>query len=492
MSCLEWVDELAIETFNEHALAGLAVGVVRDGELAHFKGLGLADAEQRRPVAPDTVFRVGSISKTMTAIAVLQLVEEGVLSLDDAVNDLGTRARIIAPEPVTVRHLLTHTSGLGELRRFSDVVKPMAGIALKQGKRLPALAEYYTPAPRTAVAPGTKWAYANHGFALLGLLVEDLRATPFPEVMRERIFAALEMERTDFELTPHVRERLAVGYVLGGGRMRTVPDLQIVVGPAGSCYSTTEDMARYVAALAGGGAPLLRPESFERMLEPQGERDPHIPSMGLAFFLDRIGGHRVAGHDGGWIGFVSAMAFAPDYGLGVVAFTNTSVGFAPHVLAERVLRRLLVAGDDAAALVAQDPHVWSQLTGLYKPPRGLNTNLRWWPTLGGEVEIAVRKGGLIARAPSPVRELRKGVPLSAADPEDPLRFEVRVGDWVVPVVFERGPDGEIEALRTGSTRGGFLRLRRRPRATSLRLWARATGGAGALAAAAVAARRWRR
>jgi hypothetical protein len=84
------------------------------------------------------------------------------------------------------------------------------------------------------------------------------------------------------------------------------------------------------------------------------------------------------------------------------------------------------------------------------------------------------------------------VPLSAADPEDPLRFEVRVEDWVVPVVFERGPDGEIEALRTGSTRGGFLRLRRRPRATSLRLWARATGGAGALAAAAVAARRWRR
>lgn len=495
MSALDWVDELAIETFNEHSLAGLAVGVVRDGALAHFTGLGQADAEAGRAVEPDTVFRVGSISKTMTAIAVLQLVEDGVLALDDAVNDLGTRARIEAPQPVTVRHLLTHRGGLGELRRFSDVAKPIVGLAVKPGKPLPSLAEHYTPALRTRVEPGTKWAYANHGFALLGLIVADLRGAPFPEVMRERIFAPLGMERTDFEATAHVRERLAVGYALAGGRMQPVPDFQIVVGPAGSCYSTTEDMARYVAVLAGGGQPLLRPESLERMLEPQGEANPHMPAMGLAFFLDRIGGHRVAVHDGGWIGFISAMAVAPDDGLGVVAFTNTSVGFAPHVLAERVLRRLLDAGDDAPAIVAQDPHAWAELTGLYKPPHGLNTNLRWWPMLGGEVEISVRKGKLVARAPSPVRRLRKGVPLSAADPDDPLRFEVRVEDWVVPVVFERGPDGDVEALRTGSTRGGFLRLRRRPRATSLRLWGRAATGAGALAAvgaAAVATARRRR
>jgi CubicO group peptidase (beta-lactamase class C family) len=345
------IDRLASATFNQHTLAGLALGVVRDGELEHFTGLGLADAEAGRPVDRDTVFRIGSISKTMTAVAVMQLVEEGAIDLDTAVNDLGTRARVEAASPVTVRHL-------------------------------------------------------------------------------------------------------------------------------------------YLSALAGGGPPLLRPESLAQMLEPQGEPDPGMPSMGLAFFLGRARAHRVAAHDGGWNGFVSALAFAPDEGVGAIAFTNTSTAFAPHMLAERVLRELLDAPDDPA-VVPQHPHAWPELTGLYKLERGPNTNFRWWPLIGAEVEITVRSGKLVARAPSPVSELRKGVPLLAVDPADPLRLEARVGDWVVPVVFERGPSGEVAALRAGSTRGGLLRLRRRPRAASLRLWARAGASAGALATGAAAWRRFR-
>ena len=481
-------ERLAIETFNEHTLAGLALGVVRDGALEHFTGLGMADAAAGRPVERDTVFRIGSISKTMTAVAIMQLVEDGALELDAAVNDLGTRARIEAPAPVTVRHLLTHTGGLGELRRASDLVRPVIGLAAKPGADPPALADYYARPLRSTVAPGAKWAYANHGFALLGLIVEDLRGRPFPAVMRDRIFAPLGMERSDFERTPRVRERLAVGYRAARTGLKPVKDLEIVVGPAGSCFSTTEDMARYVAALAGGGAPLLRPESLARMLEPQGEPDPAMPAMGLAFFLGRAGARRVAGHDGGWPGFVSALAFAPGSGCGVVAFTNTDTAFAPHVLAERVLRQLLDEPGDAPP-VAQHPHAWPELTGLYKLPQGFNTNLRWWPLLGGEVQVAVRKGRLVARAPSPLRQLRKGVPLHAIDPADPLRLEARVDDWAVPVVFERGAGGDVVAVRAGSTRGGLLRLHRRSGAASLRLWARAAAAAGSLAGAAAA---WRR
>jgi CubicO group peptidase (beta-lactamase class C family) len=484
------IDDLAIEIFNEHTLAGLAAGVVRDGRLEHFTGLGLADAEAGRPIERDTVFRIGSISKTMTAIAVMQLVEEGAFGLDDAVNDLGSRARVEAPAPVTVRHLLTHTSGLGELRRFSDLKLPAVGLGAKLDAPPPALGDYYAKPLKTRVTPGAKWAYANHGFALLGLIVEDLRGRPFPEVMRERVFAPLGMERTDFERTPRVAERLAVGYRPARRGFKPVKDLEIAVGPAGSCYSTTEDMARYVAALASGGGPLLRPQSLARMLEPQGEPDPGMPAIGLSFFVERLGGHRVAGHDGGWAGFISALAFAPDDGVGVLAFTNTSTAFAPHVLAERALARLLDAAAEPPA-VPQHPHAWAELVGVYKLPEGLNTNVRWWPLLGGEVEIAVRKGKLVARALSPVRELRKGVRLHAVDAEDPLRLEARVEDWRVPVVFERGADGAVVALRTGSTRGGFLRLHRRSPAASLRRWARAGAGAGSLAAAAAAWRRLR-
>ena len=101
------------------------------------------------------MFRIGSISKTMTAVAVMQLVEEGALELDAAVNELGTRARIDAPTPVTVRHLLTHTSGLGELRRPSDLVRPVIGLGAKPGEPLPALPST-TPSrcePRSSPGP---------------------------------------------------------------------------------------------------------------------------------------------------------------------------------------------------------------------------------------------------------------------------------------------------------------------------------------------------
>jgi CubicO group peptidase (beta-lactamase class C family) len=496
---LDWVDELAVEMFNEHTLAGLAVGVVRGGALVHFVGLGLADAAAGRPVDADTVFRIGSISKTFTGIATLQLVEEGLLALDDPVNEHLRGFRIEhgdpATPPVTIRHLLTHTAGLGELRRWTDLVRPTIGLASKLDRPLPSLTELYAPVLRTELAPGAKWAYANHGFAALGQLVEDVGGDPFAERVRARIFEPLGMEHTDFLRTERVRDRLAVGYALRRGRLKPVKDTEIVVAPAGSIFSTTADMARYVVALASGGAPLLRPESLEQMLTPQGESDPHLPAMGLAFMLDRLGEFRVAGHDGGWPGFISSLLVAPEAGIGVVAFTNTSAGLAPHTLTERALARLLDAPLPAEAKpppVPASPHLWPELAGVYKPRPGLATNFRWWPILGGEVEIAVRHGHLIARAPSPVKLLRKGVRLEAADPDDALAFEARHEDVVLPVRFERGEDGNIRSVRTGSTRGGFLQLYRRPRATSLRLWGQVGAGAAALGTGTALVRRRRR
>lgn len=496
---LRWVDELAVEVFNEHTLAGLAVGVVRDGALAHFAGLGLADARAGRPVDAETVFRIGSISKTCTGIATLQLAEEGLLALDDPVNEHLRGFRIEhddpASPPVTIRHLLTHTAGLGELRRWSDLARPTIGLASKLDRPLPSLAELYAPVLRAELEPGAKWAYANHGFAALGQLLEDVAGVPFAELLRTRIFEPLGMEHTDVLRTERVKSRLAVGYALRRGRLKPVKDTEIVVAPAGSIFSSAADMARYLAALVNGGAPLLRPETFEQMLTPHGESDARMPAMGLAFMLDQLGEHRIAGHDGGWPGFVSSLLLAPDAGVGAVAFTNTSVGFAPHILTERVLARLLdvplpVATERPA--VPASPHLWPELAGVYKPRPGVGTNFRWWPLIGGEVEIAVRHGHLVARAPSPVKALRRGVRLDAADGADPLAFEARHEDVVLPVRFSRGEDGKIRSVRTGSMRGGFLEVYRRPRATSLRLWSRVGAGAAALGTVVTLAKRRRR
>jgi CubicO group peptidase (beta-lactamase class C family) len=494
-----WLDELAVEIFNEHTLAGLAVGVVRDGRLSEFTGLGLADDATGRVVDEETVFRIGSITKTFTGIATLQLAEEGLLALDDPVNEHLRAFRVehadAASPPVTIRHLLTHTAGLGELRRWSDLVRPTIGLASRVGRPLPSLDELYAPALRAELPPGEKWAYANHGFAVLGQLVEDVAGEPFAERLRARIFEPLGMEHTDVLRTERVRDRLAVGYALGRKGLKRVKDKEIVVAPAGSVFSTTADMARYAAALVGGGPPLLRPESLEQMLSPQGAREDRdgLPAMGLAFMLDRLGEHRVAGHDGGWPGFVSSLLVAPDAGVGAVAFTNTSSGIAPHSVTERALARLLgVPAEAERPRVPATPHLWPELAGVYKPSRGLGTNFRWWQLLGGEVEVGVRRGHLTARAPSPLKALRRGVRLEAADRHDPLAFEIREADVVIRVRFERGERGTIDSVRTGSTRGGFLELHRRPRLTSLALWARVGAGGAALGAGAGLVRRSRR
>jgi CubicO group peptidase (beta-lactamase class C family) len=481
----------AVEIFNEHTLAGLAVGLVAGGELAWFEGLGLADAERGRPVEARTTFRIGSISKTMTALAVMQLVEEGAVALDDPV---GAHLRSFAvhsgdaAQPVTVRHLLTHTGGIGELRRWSDLLRPTIGLAAKPGQ-VPRLADYYAGGLRGEVRPGSKWAYANHGFAALGQLVEDVSGSPFAERLRERVFGPLGMGETDFERRSGVGETLAVGYHLKRGRLVPVKDLEIVVSAAGSVFSCVSDMALYAEAILGGGANrhgrAVGPETLAEMLRPQWPGES-LPAMGLAFMLGRLGEHRLAGHDGGWPGFVSAFHVAPDDGVAVVVFTNTSAAFAPHDLAERILR--LVLGESAARElepVPESPHLWPELVGVYKPPRGPNTNFRLLPLIAGEIEVTVRRGTLVARAVSPVKALRQGLELKAADPADPLVFLTEIGEESLPVVFERGAGGRVEAVRAGSTRGGFVRLVRRPRATSTRLWG--TVGAAAAASGALVA-----
>ena len=346
---------LAVESFNEQTMAGLALGVVDPEGLQQFAGLGVADAATRRPVEADTVFRIGSITKTMTALALMQLVEEGRLSLDDPVAEHIRSVRLEVPAgapPVSARHLLTHTGGLGELRRWSDLVRPTVGLGVKFGQTIPTLADYYAPALRAELPAGRKWAYANHGFAVLGQLVEDVAGEPFAEHMRARIFEPLGMQQTAVVRSERIRDRLAVGYALKRGRLKPVRDQEIVVAPAGSVFSTAADMALYAAALLGGGANrhgrVVREDTLAELFAPQTGLEVGGTAMGLAFFLDRLNGHRIAGHDGGWPGFVSSLFVAPDDGVGVVALTNTSVAFGPHDVVEALLGRLLAGGAEEA------------------------------------------------------------------------------------------------------------------------------------------------
>ena len=491
---LAQVDEIVIGAMNEQPLAGLAFGIVHGGRLVHARGFGLADIAEERPVTLETIFRVGSISKTFTAIGLLRLWEQGRFHLDEPVDRYLKHFRITQPAgmpPVTFTHLLTHTAGIGETRGAGDLFRPVIGLAAPEGKPAPAPRDYYADGLRSTIVPGTRWAYANHAFNVIGQLVEDISGLPFFAYMREHVFDPLGMSHTDYERNERTRDALAVGYSRGCKGLRPVKYLDIAVSPAGSIFSSVDDVGRYVAALLaiarGKAGGIVKPETLALMLTPHFRVDKRLPAMGLAFWLDELGGHRLAGHDGGWHGFVSSMLLAPDDDLGVVVFTNTSDPI-PIRLANDLLRRLLEAPDPVAqfprAGVLEAPHLWPDLLGAYgPPPDGLNLNARVWMGFGGELDVIVKDNHLALRALA--GPLWKGVRLYPVDPDDPLAFQFVYEKQAQTVVFKRAANGRIDRLCLG-----FDCFGRRPHLKSARFLLQ--GVAVEAAGLALAAAIWQR
>jgi CubicO group peptidase (beta-lactamase class C family) len=214
------------EVLNRWPTAGLAVGVVRDGSLAWFHGHGVADIGSGTPVTQDTVFRIASITKTITAIAVMQLWEQGLVDLDAPANHY-LRGYSLVParasfRPATLRHLLTHTAGVRAVRRPSDLLRPTLGWGARVARPAPSLAEYYRGGLRVDVEPGTKWAYSNHGFATLGQIVEDVSGIPLDRYLRERVFGPLGMGSSDLVRSERVRPRSLGPGVLTDPQPRTM------------------------------------------------------------------------------------------------------------------------------------------------------------------------------------------------------------------------------------------------------------------------------
>jgi CubicO group peptidase (beta-lactamase class C family) len=477
------------EILNRWPTAGLAVAVVRDGSLSWFHGHGVADVGSNTAVTEDTVFRIASITKTITAVAVMQLWEQGLVDLDAPANDYLRGYRLVPAKPgsrsATVRHLLTHTAGVRAVRTPSDLVRPALGWAAQPGSPAPPLAEYYRGGLRVDVEPGTKWAYSNHGFATLGQIVEDVSGLPFDRYLREQIFGPLGMDKSDLRSEP-LRFGLATGYALGSTGLKAVAHREIATAGASGVYSTANDMSRFIAALLGSGAnqhgSVLKPETLALMFEPHYQPDPRIPGMGLGFFRDEAGGHRTVGHDGIWNGFRTDMVLVPEQGIGVLALANTGwfdPRGAPVPVADALLRHLVGAPDDVVRTdVPEHPEIWSELCGFYSFGPGMLTDPQPRMALGAGVEVAVRGEQLIIRGQIPIPAVRRGLRLHP-EPDDPFAFRLDLSTLKLgtsPVVFSRGPSGEVRALHLNLVP---MSLNKRPTARNPRPWV-----TGALLAAA--------
>jgi CubicO group peptidase (beta-lactamase class C family) len=468
---------------NRHPAVGLAVGIIRDGSLALFHGHGLADIGSNTPITEDTMFRIGSITKLFTAIAVMQLFEKGLVDLDAPANDYLRAFRLIPAEPwfrpATLRHLLTHTAGIPDVRHVSDLLHPDWGpfegrppvLSVKVGDPMPSLAEYYRGGLRVVVEPGTAFAYSNHGFATLGQIVEDVSGQRLDRCLCEHIFRPLGMENTDLVRSERIALRLATGYTLGRRGAEAVPDRDWIGAGGGGIYSTTRDIARFAAALMAGGAnehgSVLAPASLATMFEPHHRPDPRLPGWGLGFARAEAGTHRVVGHDGILPGFNSELLVAPDDGIGLVAFTNGSKGAFMWMETEfkRLLRHLLDVPDEVVRTdVPHHPEIWNQLCGHYRlPPR--IADLRGRLALAGGVEVFVRGGRLMIRALTPIPALYRGLPLHPDDEDDPYAFRLDLSGFrisTVRVVFGRDLGSGRAAIHADLGGQPLTLVRRRP------------------------------
>jgi len=497
------------EILGRRGAVGLALGVIRDGRLEFFHGHGVADIVSNTPITEDTVFRIASITKTFTAIAMMQLQEQGRIDLDAPAGNYLRAYRLIPAKaslrPATVRDLLTHTAGVPQLpypgralvRLFAGEGLTESGDSYGLGRPLPTLAEYYRGGLRLEAEPGTRFTYGNHGFATLGQIVADVSGQPLDRYFREHIFGPLGMADSDLLRSERVKERLATGYKLGSHGAIAVTDRQKVTAGASSIYSTPRDMARYVAALLGGGANehgrVLQPATLASMFEPQYQTDPRVPGIGLAFWRSHLGAHLAVEHQGVLPGFNSQIWVAPGDGVGVIAFTNGASGALIWLTAEvaGLLRQLLGVPDDVIRTdVPQHPEIWGELCGWYPVSARLtDTQARGIAGLGAEV--LVRRGQLTLRALSPVPTQYRGFPLHPDDDEDPDVFRIdlsRFGLGAPRIVFSRDPAAGTTRVHTDIVP---LSLRKQPAGQNPRPWITGALGAAAAVTAARAVRRRR-
>jgi CubicO group peptidase (beta-lactamase class C family) len=306
------LDDYVRAQMGRQKIPGLSLAVCRDGKPVRAAGYGQANVEHQVPAGPETVYQSGSMGKQFTATAVMMLAEGGKLSIDDPV----TKSFTDAPEawkPITIRHLLTHTSGLKDygpedidFRRDyteDELVKKAYGLPLD-------------------FPPGTQWSYSNTGYMMLGVLIHKVSGQFYGDFLKERVFTPLGMTSTRIITEADIVPHRAAGYQLKDGALKNqdwvAPMLNTTAD--GSLYFTVEDLAKWDEALYD--ERLLKRASFEQMWTPVRLSSGATYPYGFGWGLDEQRGHRLIEHGGSWQGFRTAIARYVNERLTVAVLAN--------------------------------------------------------------------------------------------------------------------------------------------------------------------------
>lgn len=420
---VRYIDSVANAAVAQHRTAGVSIAVVKNGRQVLAKGYGFADLENDVAATPQTVYRIGSVTKQFTSAGIMRLIEQGKLSLDD------TLQKFLPTFPtqgnrVTIRHLLNHTSG----------IKNYLGIPRSEGFT------HLDVVPDSLVAlfanepfdfkPGDAWAYTNSGYFLLGLIIEKVSGKSYGQYLNDEVFAPLGLKSTMYcDQAPIIKHR-AQGYETrtGGMFINAEPWSMTHAYAAGALCSTVEDLAAWTLALSSGN--VVSPASHKLMTTPGRLNDAKPLAYGFGLFVGSRAGHRDVYHAGRVNGFYSELHHYVDDSLLIIVLTNVFDPGAAIQLEGLIARRAL--GIKAPPEVPVAAAALERLVGTYRIG-------------GGErLRVFIENGRLRAQnGTAPVFGLKHiGGDRFVRDDNDDVQFEFAAGTPAPSFVRRIGVGGE--------------------------------------------------
>jgi CubicO group peptidase (beta-lactamase class C family) len=331
------IDSFVAKQMASQRIPGLELGIYNRGHILLAKGYGLANVELNVPVKPETLMQSGSVGKQFVSAAIMMLVEEGKISLDDSI----TKYFPDAPDswkPILIKNLLSHTSGLSEYET-PDRTAPNGAFYLRLDFTEDELAKKIEALP-IEWAPGEKWGYRNTNYVLLGIIIHKITGKPYAQFLDERIFKPLGMTSTRLISDRDIIPNRAAGYEIDrNGDLKN----QEWVSPTfnstadGTLYFNVLDLAKWDEALYG--TRLLKQSSLDRIwtVYPLNDGKPNPAGYGFAWDIGEQDGHKRIEHGGAWQGFTCDISRYPDDSLTIVVLTNLDAGHSnPGVIAHVV------------------------------------------------------------------------------------------------------------------------------------------------------------
>jgi CubicO group peptidase (beta-lactamase class C family) len=424
------IDDFVKAEMERQKIPGVSLAVVRDGRAVLVKGYGFANLEHKVAVKPETIFQSGSVGKQFTAAAVMLLVQDGKINLDDKIGKyLGD-----VPEswgPITIRHLLTHTSGLTDYPEDFDFRRDYTEAELiKIAGKIP-----------LAFAPGERWEYSNIGYMTLGVLIGKVTGKFYGDFLRERIFITAGMLSARIISESDIVPNRAAGYRVVDDEIKN----QNWVSPSmnttadGSLYLSVLDLVKWDEALSKRS--LLNSASYDAIWTPAVLNSGARTSYGFGWALKSTNGHRLIEHGGAWQGFRSFISRYVDDKLTVIALANSS-NANPQRLAHRVaemiepnLRPVAVAGADARLAAEMKELFQSVLDGK----ADLN---RFAPDLQKRISDRGDRLRQFLTKIGPILSFDL-VRAETIDGDLTATFEVQFGSMTVALGIAKGKDGKI-------------------------------------------------